>query len=75
MLIPGISQLDAHTPFGGRPTTAARAKRPTTSPPAQPPAEPAEPAVGDDGAADDQAASDPQQAMTLAAAQAAYASN
>ena len=56
MLIPGISQLDAHTPFGGRPTTAPRAKRPTTSPPAQPPAEPVEPAAGDDGDADDQAA-------------------
>ena len=71
MLIPGISQLDAHTPFGGRPATAARAKRPTAPPPAQAPAEPAEVAAGDDGDGDDLAASGPQQGMTLAA----YASN
>ena len=75
MLIPGISQVGARSPFAGRSAADAQARRPRKAASAQAPAEPAEVNARDDGDADEISASAPQQGMTLAAAQAAYASN
>jgi hypothetical protein len=70
MLIAGISQVDERTRNAGRWVAVARASRPPISAPAPAPAEVK--ASSDD--ADDVSAW-PQRGMTLAAAQAAYASN
>ena len=71
MLIPGISQVGERIPNARRWVAAARATRPQASAPA--PAT-AEVIAGADRDADDPSVWAPEQGMTLAAAQAAYAS-
>jgi hypothetical protein len=75
MLIPSISRVDSRTHYARRSPTDARAGRPPASVPAQAAAEPAETDARDDGDPDDASAPATQQGMTLADAQAAYASN
>jgi hypothetical protein len=72
MLIPGISQVDPQTPFAGRSPTE-RPRRRAASPASPAEVEPSE-TVGDDDA-DDSAGFESGQGMTLAGAQAAYASS
>jgi hypothetical protein len=74
MLIAGISRVGPRTPYASR-AAAPRASQTLTSAPASSAAEPVEYQVGEGGEADDLAIRSQQLGMTLAAAQAAYASN
>ena len=74
MLIPEISQVGGRTSDSGRREPAAKPRRPSPEAAAPAEIEPAELEASDDIAADDWTAA-PQPGMTLAGAQAAYASN
>ncbi len=75
MLIPSISRVGPRTLYAGRSAPVTRANRPPGAVSAQAAAEPAEADARDDGDPDDTSASATPQGMTLAGAQAAYASN
>lgn len=71
MLISGIAQVDARNPFADR-SQNARPRRPRR---ADVPGELAAPAESEAEASDDVLDAESEQSMTLAAAQAAYASS
>jgi hypothetical protein len=75
MLIPSISRVGSRTLYAGRSAPATRASRPPSGASTQAAAEPAQADPSDDGEADDASVSATQEGMTLAGAQAAYASN
>jgi hypothetical protein len=74
MLIPSISRVGSRTLYAGRPAPAARTNRPRSAASAQAAAEPAQADAPDDEP-DDASPSATPEGMTLAGAQAAYASN